>query len=88
MICRYAKNQLRNNNYKNRNRFMKTQLALLSIVVFTSAVGIILYFLGVGDHHTNPLWAFGTAVVFLVVLLIDVWMFFAIAKEDAYKWDV
>jgi hypothetical protein len=67
---------------------MKTPLALLSIAIFTGIVGFILYSTGVGDHHLNPLWAFGTSIVFLAVLLIDVWMFFAIAGEDAYKWKV
>lgn len=67
---------------------MKTQLALLVIAIFTGAVGFALYLLGVGDHHFNPIWALGTSVVFLVVLLIDVWLFFAIAGEEAYKWKI
>ena len=66
----------------------KVQLALLAIAVFTGAVGYIMYILGVGDHHFNPLWALGTSIVFLVVLLIDVWMFFAIAGEEAYRWKI
>ncbi len=65
---------------------MKTQLALLTIAIFTGAVGFVLYIAGVGDHHFEPLWALGTSVVFLVVLLIDVWLFFAIAGEEAYEW--
>ena len=41
---------------------MKTPLALLSIAIFTGIVGFILYSTGVGDHHLNPLWAFGTSI--------------------------
>jgi hypothetical protein len=67
---------------------MKTGLALLSIAAFTAVVGAILVAIGVGEHHTDPLWAVATSIVFLVTLLIDVWMFFAIAGEDAYKWEV
>lgn len=67
---------------------MKTQLALLAIAVFTGAVGFVLYLVGVGDHHFEPLWALGTSIVFLIVLLIDVWMFFAIAGEEAYQWKI
>lgn len=67
---------------------MKTPLAILAIAVFTGIVGYILTLVGVGDHHLNPLWALGTSIVFLIVLLVDVWMFFAIAGEDAYKWKV
>jgi len=47
----------------------------------------VLVMLGVEQHHTNPVWAIGTAIVFLVTLLIDVWMFFAIAGEEAYQWE-
>lgn len=67
---------------------MKTKLALLTIAIFTGAIGYLLYFIGVGDHHFNILWALGTSVVFLIVLLIDVWLFFAIAGEEAYQWKV
>ncbi len=67
---------------------MKTQLALLAIAIFTGVVGFILYMIGVGDHHFEPLWALGTSIIFLIVLLIDVWMFFAIAGEEAYKWKI
>lgn len=67
---------------------MKTKLALLVIAVFTGAVGFVLYLVGVGDHHFEPLWAMGTSIVFLIVLLIDVWMFFAIAGEEAYQWKI
>ncbi|QMU62333.1 MAG: hypothetical protein GKR92_11750 [Gammaproteobacteria bacterium] len=67
---------------------MKTPLALLSITIFTAMIGFILYSIGVGDHHADPIWALGTSVVFLTVLLIDVWMFFAIAGEEAYQWKI
>lgn len=67
---------------------MKTKLALLVIAVFTGTVGFVLYLVGVGDHHFEPLWALGTSIVFLIVLLIDVWMFFAIAGEEAYQWKI
>ncbi len=67
---------------------MKTPLAILAIAVFTGVVGYILTLVGVGAHHSDPFWALGTSIIFLVVLLVDVWMFFAIAGEDAYKWNV
>ena len=68
---------------------MKTPLALLAITLFTASVGFVLHaIIGVGAHHSDPLWALGTSIVFLIVLLIDVWMFFAIAGEEAYRWKV
>ncbi len=66
----------------------RVQQALLAIVGFTGVMGFILHsFVGIGEHHANPIWALGTAVLFLIILLIDVWMFFAISGEDAFKWD-
>ena len=67
---------------------MKTPLAILSIAVFTGVVGYLLNMAGVGAHHADPVWALGTSIIFLVVLLIDVWMFFAIAGEEAYRWKI
>ncbi len=66
---------------------MRTLSALIAIALFTSVVGIGLVSLGVEQHHTNPIWAIGTSIVFLITLLIDVWMFFAIAGEEAYQWE-
>ena len=67
---------------------MKTQLALLAIAIFTGAVGFVLYLAGVGDHHFEPLWALGTSIVFLVVLLVDVWLFFFFFGKEAYQWKI
>ena len=67
---------------------MKTKLALLAIVAFTSVVGVIMVSLGVAEHHTNIVWALGTSIVFLITLLVNVWMFFAIAGEEAYQWKI
>ncbi len=66
---------------------MKTLAALVSIALFTSLVGIALVMTGIEAHHAEPLWAIGTAIIFLITLLIDVWMFFAIAGEEAYQWE-
>ncbi len=43
---------------------MKTFSALVAIAVFTSLVGFVLVTLGVEQHHTNPVWAIGTSIVF------------------------
>ncbi len=67
---------------------MKTKLALLVIALFTGSVGYGLYLLDIGSHHQEILWALGSSVAFLVTLLIDVWLFFTIAGEEAYRWNV
>ncbi len=43
--------------------------------------------LNIGAHHTDPLWAFGTAVGFLAMLITDVALFFGVAKDAPFKWE-
>jgi len=61
--------------------------AFLAVLVFTALCGYGLVQLGVGEHHTDPLWALGTSIAFLTVLVIDVWLFFAIAKDQPFRWE-
>ena len=65
---------------------MKTKLALLVIALFTGLIGYGCNLLDIGSHHHEILWALGSSIAFLISLLIDVWLFFAIAGEEAYQW--
>ena len=65
---------------------MRVKIALLVIFIFTYLVYFFLDFLGVNEHHSDIIWAGLTSIALLTTLLIDVFLFFAIAKEDAYKW--
>jgi hypothetical protein len=67
---------------------MKTKLALLVIAIFTYCAYYILNLIGIGEHHTDIVWAAASSIVFLTILLVDVWVFFAIAGEEAYKWNI
>ena len=67
---------------------MKTKLALLVIAIFTYGAYYILNWIGIGEHHTDIVWAAASSIAFLTILLLDVWMFFAIAGEEAYKWNI
>ncbi len=61
--------------------------ALMAVFVFAAASGWGLHALGVGEHHNEILWALGTSVALLTILLIGVWLFFKVAGEDLFKWD-
>ena len=67
---------------------MKTKLALLAIALFTYAAYLILNIIGIGEHQTDIVLAIASSIAFLTILLVDVWMFFAIAGEEAYHWDI
>lgn len=59
----------------------------LAIAIFTSLVVWVAIQLKVGEHHTDPLWALGTAIGFLVLLITNVALFFGVAKDDPFKWE-
>jgi len=61
--------------------------AFLAVLVFTALCGYGLVQLGVGEHHTDPLWALGTSIAFLTILVTDVWLFFAVAKDQPFRWE-
>ncbi|MEW8285983.1 MAG: hypothetical protein AB2672_07870 [Candidatus Thiodiazotropha endolucinida] len=66
---------------------MATYKALFFVLLFTTASSYGLVKLGVGEHHTDPLWALGTSICFILILLFNVWMFFAIAKDEPFRWE-
>lgn len=45
-----------------------------------------MYKAGFGSHHEEPLWAIGGAILLLIILIMNVWIFFAVAKEEPWKW--
>ena len=65
---------------------MASMKALVVMALWTIAVVGGMYVLGFGDHHREPVWAIGGAVLLLIVLIVNVWMFFVIAKEEPWKW--
>lgn len=58
-----------------------------AIAIFTAIVVWCALQLNIGEHHTDPLWALGTAVGFLALLITDVALFFGVAKDDPFKWE-
>ncbi len=66
---------------------MRSLKALSAVFAFTAICAYALVLLGVGEHHQNPFWALGTSIAFLSILIVDVWMFFAIAGEEPFRWE-
>lgn len=61
--------------------------AFTAVFAFTAICVYGLVLLGVGEHHQNPIWALGTATALITILIVDVWMFFAIAKDEPFRWE-
>lgn len=60
--------------------------ATLAITIWSVAVGYGLWKLGVQHHHTDPLWAIGTAVALVIALMVNVYLFAKIGKGAQWRW--
>lgn len=66
---------------------MSSIKGFLAIAILTAIVAWGAMELNIGEFHRDPVWALGTAVAFLTLLVTDVWLFFAIAKDDPFNWE-
>ncbi len=66
---------------------MRTFQALVVMALWTAVFVGILNFFGFNDNFREPLWALGGAVLLIVMLVGNFWLFFAIAKEEPWDWE-
>jgi membrane protein YdbS with pleckstrin-like domain len=66
---------------------MRTIQALGVMALWTIAIFAIINFVGFNDHNREPLWTLGAAALFVIMLVGNFWIFFAIAKEEPWEWD-
>ena len=66
---------------------MRTIQALIVMAIWTVAIFAIINFVGFDDHTREPLWALGGAALFIIMLIGNFWIFFAVAKEEPWEWD-
>ncbi len=60
--------------------------ALIVMALWTIVLVGIMNFIGFNEHYREPIWTIGGAIFLLVILVGNVWIFFAIAKETPWKW--
>lgn len=65
---------------------MRTFQALAVMAMWSIAMISILNFIGFNDHYREPLWALGGALILIITLVGNFWLFFAIAKEEPWDW--
>lgn len=63
-----------------------TMKALGIMALWTIAMISILNFIGFQHHYSNPLWALGGALMLVVTLIGNVWIFIDVAKEEPWVW--
>lgn len=60
--------------------------AALAMGIWTVVAIVSMQFVGVADHFRDPLWAIGTAVLLLLTLIVNVWIYFKVAGDYGWKW--
>ena len=65
---------------------MLTMKALGIMALWSIAMVAIINFIGFPAHHTEPLWALGGAIMLIITLVGNVWIFIGVAKEEPWEW--
>ena len=65
---------------------MKLLITLALMVVWSLFIGYIINMAGFTGHLHDPLWSLGAAVLLLVGLVGNVWIFFLVMKERPWLW--
>lgn len=65
---------------------MKTLTALAAMAVWSFVIWAVMELIGFSDMMHDPLWSLGAAVLLLVGLVGNVWIFFLVMKEDPWQW--
>ena len=65
---------------------MLTTKALAVMAIWTAAMITLFNLAGFGENYTNPLWALGAAVILVITLIGNVWIFIHVAKEEPWEW--
>ena len=65
---------------------MKTLTALAAMAAWSFAIWAIMEFIGFSDMMHDVLWSLGAAVLLLLGLVGNVWIFFLVMKETSWQW--
>jgi len=65
---------------------MRTLQALGVMALWTIAFLGILNWLNAGDHHREIIWAIVSALLLIIMIIGNFWIFFAIGKEEPWDW--
>ncbi len=60
--------------------------ALAVMALWTVAMVSIFNFIGFQNHFNEPFWALGAALMLLVILIGNVWIFIGVAQEEPWEW--
>ena len=65
---------------------MRTLQAVGVMALWTLAFLSIMNWVNVGAHNREWYWALGTALLFIIMIIGNFWIFFAVGKEEPWYW--
>jgi len=65
---------------------MRTLQAIAVMALWTLAFLGIMNWVNVGAHNREWYWALGTALMFIIMIVGNFWIFFAVGKEEPWDW--
>ncbi len=65
---------------------MKTLTAFAAMAVWSFAIWALMEFIGFRDVMHNVLWSLGAAVLLLIAVVGNIWIYFLIVKETPWQW--
>jgi hypothetical protein len=65
---------------------MRILQALGVMALWNIAIIGLLNFVNFDEHYREPLWALGAALILIIMIIGNFWIFFAIAKEEPWDW--
>lgn len=65
---------------------MASLKALVPMLLWTAVAVFIMNALGLNENFREPLAAIGGAIALLLILIVNVWLYFVIAKDEPWKW--
>lgn len=65
---------------------MASLKALVPMVLWTILAVLLINFFGFNENFRGPVGAIGGALMLLITILVNVWLYFVIAKDEPWKW--
>ena len=65
---------------------MREYIAAVVMIIFTSACFWAMNLFGFANNQHDILWTIGAALALLIILLINVYIYFAICQETPWVW--
>lgn len=65
---------------------MASMKALVAMVVWSAVAAWAMNAAGFVENSREFIWAVAAAVALLIILMVNVWIYFLIARDEPWKW--